>query len=233
MRLFNRRALAMAALSSLAAVAALAAPASGLAKDLVGTKDLVGAKETALGDPKARVTVIEYASVTCPHCARFNATVMPQLKARYIDTGKVRYVFREFLTPPEALAAAGFMIARCAGPARYFAVVDALFRAQEGLYRTKNINAWFEAGGHAGGLSDDEIRGCISDAAALEAINARVDRAAQVDKISGTPTVIVNGRTLESAGPEFTIADLDAAIRPLLAATTAKPKAAPRRRPQH
>ena len=84
----------------------------------------------ALGNAKAPVTIIEYASMTCPHCAHFDETTFPELKKRYIDTGKVRFIFREF--PLDKLAAAAFMLARCAGKttAKYFALIDTLFRQQ-------------------------------------------------------------------------------------------------------
>ena len=72
--------------------------------------------DMTLGSPKAKVTVIEYASLACSHCAHFNNEVFPEFKAKYIDTGKVRYVYREFYTPPVEVAAAGALIARCAGP---------------------------------------------------------------------------------------------------------------------
>src|SRR5947209_14674871 len=84
--------------------------------------------EMALGDPQAPITVIEYASMTCPHCAHFHLTTFPELKKRYIDTGKVRFVFREF--PLDPVATGAFMLARCAGNDRYFALLDLLFHEQ-------------------------------------------------------------------------------------------------------
>src|SRR5579871_3142309 len=78
--------------------------------------------DMTLGSPKAKVTVIEYASASCPHCARFNNEVFPAFKAKYVDTGRVFYVFREFLTEPASLAAAAFLTARCAGKGKYFGV---------------------------------------------------------------------------------------------------------------
>ena len=84
--------------------------------------------EMALGDEKAPITVIEYASMTCPHCAHFSETTFPELKKRYIDTGKVRFMFREF--PLDQLAAAGFILARCAGPDKYFPLIETLFAQQ-------------------------------------------------------------------------------------------------------
>ena len=86
--------------------------------------------DMSLGDPKARIHVVEYLSLSCPHCAHFNETVFPALKAKYVDKGRVYYTVRELLTPPENVAAAGFLMARRAGPARYFTVVDQVFRSQ-------------------------------------------------------------------------------------------------------
>ena len=91
--------------------------------------------DMTFGRADAPVTIVEYASVTCAHCAAFQADVFPALKAKYIDTGKVRYVFREYLTPPSNVAAAGFLLARCAGPDRYFDVVEAVMRAQPEMFR--------------------------------------------------------------------------------------------------
>jgi protein-disulfide isomerase len=169
----------------------------------------------SLGDPAAKVTVIEYASDTCPHCAKFGADVFPAFKAKYVDTGKVRYVFREFLTPPTNIAAAGFLLARCAGKDNYFKVVDAEFRAQERIYQTGDVHGVLGEIGKSVGLSQAQVDACIQDPAALAALQERVDKAADQDHITGTPTLIVNGKTL--AVGEVTLADLDGAIQPLLA----------------
>src|SRR5271170_7604643 len=83
----------------------------------------VTADDMSLGNPTAKVTVIEYASASCPHCARFNNDVFPAFKTKYIDSGRIHYVFREFLTPPVEVAAAGFLTARCAGKDKYFSVL--------------------------------------------------------------------------------------------------------------
>jgi protein-disulfide isomerase len=205
-----------------AALLALSFPPSVRAEDKVGSADI------SLGSPNAPVTLVEYASVSCPHCARFNADVFPALKARYIDTGKVRYIFRE-APIHEQEDTAGFLIARCAGPRRYLAVVDALFRAQPLLF-AQNLHGWLMAGAAAGGLNEAQMRACISDAAAIEASNARAEHTMTVDKIESTPTVLVNGKPVKEAGPEFTIADIDAAVRPLLGGRTStlvKPSARP------
>jgi protein-disulfide isomerase len=169
-----------------------------------------------LGNPKAKVTVVEYASDTCPHCARFAAEVFPAFKAKYVDTGKVLYVFREFPTQPVDLSAAGFVLARCAGEGKYFDVVNALFQSQN----AGNGRDFLMAGAKAGGLSEDQVKACLDDPAALTDLNARVQHAVDVEKIDGTPTFIINGMKLKDG--EKTLKDLDAAIAPLLASTPAK-----------
>ena len=118
---------------SLAAAAALLAACHGGRTTGGGGDD---AAAMSMGDPHAKVTVAEYASDTCTHCARFEEEVFPAFKAKYVDTGKVRYVFHEFLTPPEQVSAAGFLVARCAGKDKYFQVLDAIFRAQPQMFAT-------------------------------------------------------------------------------------------------
>ena len=169
-----------------------------------------------MGAAHAPVTVIEYASASCPHCARFDMTVFPAFKAKYIDTGKVRYVFREFLTPPEQLAAAGFLLARCAGEAKYWAVVEDVFRAQEEIYRTHDIQGPFNRIGASVGLTPAQVNACLVSRPALDALNARMDEAVNKQKIDGTPTFIVNGEKPISG--EADLAKLSAAIDPLLPA---------------
>src|SRR5512144_1919161 len=122
MPMLTRRsvAIAAAALASAAGVA-LAAPPPAAAPP---------SDDMSLGNPKAKIQVTEYASLSCPHCGHFNETVFPALKSKYIDTGKVHYTLKEMLTEPMQVAAAGFMMARCAGPQKYFTVVDQVFRSQ-------------------------------------------------------------------------------------------------------
>ena len=173
------------------------------------------AGEMSQGSPKAKVTVIEYASVTCPHCARVNNNVLPAFKAKYVDTGKVLYIFREFPTDPVQLSAAGFLVARCAPPAKYFAVIDALFHGQDKLYQSQDAKAWLYEAGKAGGLTEAQVQTCVQDKAGLEAFNARVDAAFNVAQIHATPTFVIGTTKLEG---EKTLDDLSAAIDPLLAA---------------
>ena len=165
--------------------------------------------EMALGNPAAKVTVIEYASASCPHCARFNNDVFPAFKAKYIDTGKIHYVFREFLTPPVEVAAAGFLTARCAGKDKYFSVLDAIYRGQTAMFQSGDFRGALLRIAESAGMTEAQFNACISDDASLKALNDRVTTYEKRDNITGTPTFIVNGTTLDG---EQTLQSLDAAI---------------------
>jgi protein-disulfide isomerase len=170
-----------------------------------------------MGNPQSPVTLVEYASPTCSHCARFDREVFPALKARYIDTGKIHYVFREFLTSPEQVAAASFLLARCAGKDKYFQVIEAVFRSQEEMFTTGDSRTPLLRIAKSMGMTEERFNTCLNDAPALEALNKRVARGIDEDKISGTPTFIINGKTVASG--ETTI---EALAKEIEAATTAK-----------
>ena len=195
---FSRRLLVVAAMGLLA----LAGCSKGGAK--------TDAADMTLGDPKAPIQITEYASASCVHCARFNNDVFPAFKAKYIDTGKVHYTFREFLTPPVEVAAAAFLTARCAGKDKYFSVLDAVFHAQEEMFTTGDMRGVLLRVAQSAGMTEKQFNACITDEASLKALNARVDRAAKEEKISSTPTFQINGRTFKEG--EATLAEFDAAI---------------------
>jgi protein-disulfide isomerase len=163
----------------------------------------------SLGSPKAPVQVVEYASLTCPHCARFNAEVFPAFKAKYVDTGKVHYTLKEFLTPPAELAAAGWVLARCGGPAHYFGIVDGIFRSQTRWVQGADIAAILLDVAKANGLTEDQFKACLNDDAAYQAVSARAVKA-QADGVNATPTFFVNGKKVSEG--VMSLADLDAAI---------------------
>lgn len=194
---FSRRFLAVAMLSALA----LAGCSKGASTN---------ADDMTMGDPKAKVEMVEYASASCSHCARFNNEVFPAFKTKYIDTGKVHYTLKEFLTPPQQLAAAGFLTARCAGKDKYFSVLDAVFRAQTEIFQTGDIRGPLLRVAQSAGMTEQQFDACITDEAALKALNERVERAAKEEKITGTPTFVVNGKQVASG--EVTLEQLDAAI---------------------
>ena len=168
------------------------------------------ADDMALGNAKAKVTVIEYASVGCPHCADWDQKVFPAFKAKYVDRGKVRFVVREMTTGDAAVAAAGFMLARCAGSAKYFDVVDQIYRRQAAMFEQgQSRGAVLEDIAKSEGLTEDAFKDCIDTQANLDALNARVARHVDEDKVTSTPTFFVNGKPL---GDNDRLADLDKAI---------------------
>jgi protein-disulfide isomerase len=179
---FTRRLALGLALAVTAFSAATAAPAGP------------GPGDMTLGDPKAKVTVIEYASFSCPHCAHFNNEVFGPFKAKYVDSGKVFYVYREFLTDPVQVAAAGALIARCAPKAKYFDVADALFKGQEAMYKSGQAGDLFRAAGKVGGLDEAGLKACLDNEATAKALETRVQTYIDRDKINATPTFVINGK---------------------------------------
>ena len=173
-----------------------------LAADTVPTGDLMkpdALPDMAIGDAKAPVTIIEYASMTCPHCAHFQETTFPELKKRYIDTGKVRYIFREF--PLDSLAAAVFMLARCnAGDDsnKYFAMIDTYFRQQRTWAVQKPLEPMFNIAKQAG-FTKESFDACLSNQKILDGIERLRDRAAKEFKVDSTPTFFVNGTKVPGA----------------------------------
>ncbi len=146
-----------------------------------------------IGSDKAPVTIIEYASMTCPHCAHFEETTLPELKKRYIDTGKVRYVMREF--PLDALAAAGFMLARCAGPDKYESVVETLFAKQPDWVVQKPIPPLMAIAKQFG-FTEESFNACLANQKVLDDIQAVRDHAVNKLAVNSTPTFFINGKRL-------------------------------------
>ena len=147
------------------------------------------------GAAGAKVTVVEYASAACPHCARFNNDVFPAFKAKYVDTGQVRYTLREMLTPPAQIAAAGFLMARCAGPERYFDVVDAVFKSQPRWTDDgADVKAIFVGVAKDNGLTEEQFEACLKNEAGLTALQARV-KSAVAEGVDSTPTFVINGKS--------------------------------------
>jgi protein-disulfide isomerase len=161
--------------------------------------------DMGLGPANASVTITEYASMTCPHCAAFNATVFPKIKSEYIDTGKIRYIFREF--PLDVKALAGSMLARCIAkddPGKYFAVVDLLFR-QQNDWVLKNTTDTLTRIGKQAGFSQQAVEDCLKDQALMDKVAADQKYAGEVLKVDSTPTFFVNGEKIkgETSFEEF------------------------------
>lgn len=195
-------------LSALIAPLALIALAMGGASLAAAPPKPAARDDMALGPAKAKVTVVEYASVGCPHCAAWAAEVFPQFKRAYIDTGKVRFVYREMITGNPTLAGAGFLMARCAGPAKYFQVVDGVYRAQAEILQAGDAYAPLVRIAKEAGMTEDQFNACLKDQAQIAALQAREKRAEE-DGVTGTPTFIINGKKLDG---ETTFEALGAAV---------------------
>jgi protein-disulfide isomerase len=159
--------------------------------------------EMVLGDANAPVTLTEYASTTCPHCAEVHEATWDQLKTNYIDTGRIKFVFREFPTAPAPVAVAGFQVARCGGatPEQYFTRVGEIFRTQAGLFQSIQVDAgrgYFVNLGQAAGLSEDQVLQCIGDESGAARVRRMVE-AGERDGVTGTPTFLINGTKFEQA----------------------------------
>ncbi|BAQ16475.1 DsbA family protein [Methyloceanibacter caenitepidi] len=164
-------------------------------------------EDIVLGDPNADNVIVEYASMTCPHCAHFYTEVFPTVKEKYIDTGKARFIFREF--PLDSLAARASMLARCAGNDRFYPLIDGLFETQEtwaapgpdGQEKLKLI-------AKQAGFSEESYKQCVEDKDLFNKIVAVRKKAHEEFGVDGTPAFFVNGTRLEGVGIE----SFDAAI---------------------
>jgi len=151
--------------------------------------------EQAIGKADAPVTVIEYASVTCPHCADFFMHQFPVLKTRYIDTGKVRFIFREF--PRDPLDMAGFMLARCAGDDKFFPVVDTLFERQDKWAFVQDRRTPLLAIAKQAGISEQAFEQCLTNQQIEKGLREVRDRASDKYGVTGTPTFFINGKAFK------------------------------------
>jgi protein-disulfide isomerase len=170
--------------------------------------------EMSVGSPDAKVTITEYASYTCPHCQHFHETVFKSLKTDYIDTGKVRFIFREVYFDKFGLWAA--MLARCGGEMRYFGISDILYDTQKdwlGAGDPAEVIANLKKIGLTAGMDNATMEACFNDQDKAKALIAEYQKNATEDGVEGTPTLFINGTKYSN----MTYADLKAIIDPLLA----------------
>ena len=163
-----------------------------------------------LGDPKAAITIIEYASLTCSHCAAFHVGVLPELKKRWIDTGKVRLIYRDY--PLDQAAARAAQIAECAGSERYFAVLDIIFRGQAQWATAADPIAELAKPLRIAGMGDAEVKACLADEAKANAVVADL-RGGEVLGVTSTPTLFINGTQYRGSR---SIEELDGALGKLV-----------------
>ncbi len=170
--------------------------------------------DMVMGADKAPVTIIEYASLTCPHCAHFDETTFPKLKSEYIDKGLVKYIYRDF--PLDRMALAASEIAHCAGPERFFGFIDAIFRQQTTWTDGKDADAIvanLKKLARQGGLSDQAADACLKDKSLQDAILAQSLKGEKEFKVDSTPTLIINGEKHPGA---LSFEELQAIVTPLL-----------------
>ncbi|MCB2098913.1 MAG: DsbA family protein [Parvularculaceae bacterium] len=170
--------------------------ADAKAAGAAGSKVEILATDMVLGDPNAPVTLIEYASVTCPHCAVFNEQVIPDIKEKFIKTGKVKLVFREFPTAPANYSLIGSVLARCAaeksGPEAYFLVVDALFRGQHNWIKDNPRDELVKIVSQAG-MDEAALDACLQRKELVDIVNENAKGGMEKYDISGTPQFILDG----------------------------------------
>ena len=175
--------------------------------------DTSGVTEMTLGNPDAAVSVIEYASFTCPHCARFHEGPFKQLKADYIDTGKINFIYREVFFDRYGLWAS--MIARCGGNERFFGIADLIYAGQ---------STWTRAGGPAeiveelrkigrlAGLNNDTLEACLQDGPQAETLVAWYQKNTEAHEVTGTPSFVINGTTYKNMEYEVLAALIEAEL---------------------
>lgn len=164
-----------------------------------------------LGSETAKVTIYEYASMTCSHCAHFHETTFPVLKQKYIDTGKVRFTLREF--PFDPLSAAAFMLARCNGNDKYYPMVDLLFANQKTWAVSEGAADALLGVVKQAGFTQESFEACLKNQSVYDAVNAVRDRGQKVFGIDSTPTFFING---EKKSGDISVEDLDKLLKPLL-----------------
>ena len=213
--LIARHRLAVAVLFVLPfALAMLAFGGSAMAQNAIAAAVArpVSLPEVAIGSAKAPVTITEYASMSCSHCAAFGENVFPMLRSKYIDTGKVRFVFREF--PLDIKAATASMLARCISKGdseKYLSAIETLFKLQERLVAETKETLLFV--GKLNGMSEQDVAACASDQAQLDKLSADQQYALKELKVVSTPTFFLNGVKLQGS---MSFEELDERIKPLL-----------------
>lgn len=166
--------------------------------------------EKSFGPADAKVTIVEYASLTCHHCMNFHIQTWPKLKEKYVDTGKVRFIMREF--PLDTLATAGFMLARCSGEDKWYPMLDLLYKTQEGWAHSPNPADALLQTVRQTGMTKDAFEACLSDQKLLEGINKTRDRGKSLG-VDSTPTFFINGQKHPGAS---TLEQFDKILEPLL-----------------
>ncbi len=184
----------------IAMVLLLAGPSGAAAPDAVQMAQVEAwPDDRSMGSADAPVTMIEYASLTCPHCASFHKNTLPKLKEAYIDTGKVRLIYRDF--PIDAMAFRAAILTRCVEPERYFGMLEVLYGGQEGWSRAQDPMAALRRIGRLAGIGPEKFDACMADKEIGDGILGTRLKASREHDVSTTPTFIINGRKITGAQP--------------------------------
>ncbi len=168
--------------------------------------------DMVLGSPDAKVTIVEYASLTCPHCAAFATQTLPALKAEYVDKGLVKLVYRDF--PLDGLALRAAMMAQCAGPDRYFGFLDLLFSRQQVWATAKDPLEGLAAIGKIGGMSDEQFKACLTDKSVEQAVLSDALEGEKTYAVRATPTIFIEGQRYSN----MSIEQMRGILDPIIAA---------------
>ncbi len=152
--------------------------------------------ERVMGDPEAPITIIEYASLTCPHCADFHANTLPRLKKEWIDTGKAKLIYRDFPTNPVGLAFAGAMIARCAPKEQYFTLLGVFYASQGDWARSTDPIAALSQIARLGGMSEADVKACLDNGDLLDGLRETALGGQSKYGVNSTPSFVINGRKI-------------------------------------
>ena len=205
-----RRVLLLLGFLALGLAAAAAAPAPERSVDMAKVLQPGPLPELSLGNPNG-VPIVEYGSLTCPHCAAFSREVMPKLKAQYIDSGKVHFIFREFSRNP--LDVAAFVLARCVGDDKAYATIELLFASQDAWAFGNNPLEGLMTALRPTGMSRDRATACLNDQAKADAFAKIVKTADEKFKVTGTPTFIIDGKIY---GGALSLDELNAILKPIV-----------------
>lgn len=185
-----------------------ALPVLGAGRAAVAQRMPITADEVSLGAANAPMVMIEYGSLACSHCADFHNRTFPAFKAKYVDTGQIRFVFREMLTGDPNFAGVGAIVARCAGQDRYFEVVDDIFREQAAIYAGGELRGPLLRIAQRAGLTQEQFEACIADRSAVDGVNERMRRWL-ASGVNSTPTFEIDGKRISGFK---TLVELDAFI---------------------
>lgn len=179
------------------AAVALAGPVAPAAADMATIEEATA--EKVLGDPEAPVTMLAFESLSCPHCATFHAEAWPQVKEQYVDSGQVKFVYRDYPTNDAAVVAA--MAARCVPPDRYFGMLEMLYRTQGTWLNSQDPQAALAQTARLGGLTQDEFEQCLENEDLYRSIQGNAQQASQQFGVSSTPTFIIGEQKIVGAQP--------------------------------